>query len=172
MGSSGCALSWSGSSGVAGFIGVRCGGRRVFSGPLGSFRFAFAIVGFAGFIGVHPGVRRVHPGSLGSSGWSSGFAGLIGVRPSLVGFIWVHMGASWGFGVCPEGRRVRAVFQCLLECSWGPWVYAWSLGSLGCVLGVVGFIRVNWGAIWGSWCSSRVAEFIGVRLGGRWGHTG
>ena len=35
----------------------------------------------------------------------------------------------------------------------GRWVYPWSLGSLGCALGVVGFIRgrcVNSGAPWGS----------------------
>ena len=162
----GCAL------GVVGLFRMRpelvwfIRGRWVHRGSLwGSSSFfraaGFIPVRFRGFI---PG-RWVHWGSPWCSSCSSGFAGFIGVviqvrwvnwcAPLLVGFIWVHMGASWGFGVCPEGRRVRAVSQCLLECSWGSLglcVVAGFIGvrpggrgvhpcSLGCDMGVVVFIQ-------------------------------
>ena len=92
--------------------------------------------------------RRVHPGSLGSLGrvkvhwsapwWSkcsSGLAVFIGFAPGFAGFIqgcWVHWGAPGGSSgssgvivVRTGDRRVILV----------------SLGSLGCALWVVGFIR-------------------------------
>ena len=50
-----------------------------------------------------------------------------------------------------------------------------SLYSLGCTLGIVGFIRGRWvhrGAPWVSSSSSRVAGFIGVRPEGRSIHPG
>ena len=44
-------------------------------------------------------------------------------------------------------------------------VHPGSLGSLGCVLGIFGFIRIDWGAFEGSSGSSGVAGFIGLRPG-------
>ena len=106
--------SWglSGSSMVAGFIGVRSGRSRVLPGSLGSLGCALWVVGFfrgdwvhcgsrwvssgssavAGFIGVRCGGNRFRPGSLGSSGLS-GVAGFIGVRPGgrrVHWDCWVH----------------------------------------------------------------------------------
>ena len=89
-------------------------------------------------------------GSSGSSGGAEFIEVLPGgrrVRPGLR----VHWGAPWDssgssavgglIGMRPGCRRVRPG----------------SLGSLGCALWVVGFIRVNCGAPWGSSCSFAVA---------------
>ena len=48
---------------------------------------------------------------------------------------------------------------------WGRSVHPGSFDSFGCVLVVVGFIRVHWGAHWRSSGLSGVAGFIGVRRG-------
>ena len=94
--------------------------------------------------------------------------------------LWVSSGSSGvaGFiGLRPGGRRDHPD----------------TLGSLGCVLGVIGFILgswVHWSASWESSGSSGTVGLIGVRLGvrrvnlgslgcalgvvgfvqGRWGH--
>ena len=153
----------SGSSGDAGFTGVRLGGYRVHPGSLGSLRCALDAVGFirgrwfhreapwglsgssgfARFTGRRLGVRRVHPGSLSSFGCALGAVGFIRVR-------WVHYGAPWGRRIPPG-----------------------SLDSMGCSLGVVGFFRgrwVQWGAPWVS--SGSYGFAAGVRLRCRWGHPG
>ena len=55
------------SSGVAGFIGVRIGLRRVHMWPLGSLGCALGVVEIirvAEFIDVHPGCHPVHAGSV------------------------------------------------------------------------------------------------------------
>ena len=147
-----------GLSGVAGFIGVRPGIRRVNLGLLWS---ALGIVRFCYCRWIYCGA------SLGSSG-SSGVVLFIRVHPGVVGFIrvgWVHWGASWGssgssgfVGVRPGVRRVDPG----------------SLGSLGCALAVVVFIRVrwvHWSAPWGSPGSSRVVEFSRVCAGVCWVHA-
>ena len=48
------------------------------------------------------------------------------------------------------------------------WIHSRSLGSFGCDLGVVGFIKGRWvhsGASWGSLGSFGVVGFIGVHTG-------
>ena len=83
---------------------------------------SFGSSGVAGFTGVRPVCRRFHPGSLGSLGCAQGIVGFIwvvffpGVRPLGVGIIrvgWVHLDAplvssgSSGFsGVRPWSPRV------------------------------------------------------------------
>ena len=57
----------------------------------------------------------------------------------------------------------------------GRWVHVMSLGSLGCVLGVVGFIPgrcIRSGAPWRFFCSSGVVGFTCVSPRGHWVHPG
>ena len=135
----------------------------------------------AEFIGVRPGGRRVHRVSPLCSSGSSGVAGFIRVYPgacrvhvgslsSLAGFLWLHH----------RGRRV----------------YPGSLDSMGCTLGIDGFIwcfSVHWGnradrpvslgcyiavvgVRWVHWCaplgSLGIAGYIVVRPRGRTVHRG
>ena len=60
------------------------------------------------------------------------------MRPRVVRLNWGHWDPPWGsldlFGVVGL-IRARPV---------GRWIHSVSLGSFGCALGVVGFIRVRW----------------------------
>ena len=80
----------SGSSGVEGFSGVGCGGRRVHPGWLGALGCVrCGSSEFAGFAGLRPWGSRDHPASLVS----------LGCALCVVGFIqsrWVQLGAPWG----------------------------------------------------------------------------
>ena len=155
FGTLGCAVN------VVLFIRIRCG-------SLGSSRVV-------GFTRVCPGGRCVHPWWLGSLGCALGVVGFI--RGRLV-----HSGAPWG-SLGSSGSvwfaRERPVWR------WVHAVHSRSLGSLGCVMGVVGLIRgrcVHGGAPLGSscvvgftrvyLCSSRVVRFIRVCPRGRWVHPG
>ena len=54
-------------------------------------------------------------------------------------------------------------------------IHPGSLGSLGCDLWVIGFIRcrwIHWGAPWGLTDSLEVAEFVWVRSGVLWVRSG
>ena len=102
---------------------MRSGGRMVDSGSFGCF------LGVVGFIRGRFGV-----------------VAFIMVRLVVVGFIrgrWVHSGAlSFGvIRVLPWGRSVHLV---------APLVHLGSLGSFGCVLGIIGFIRGHSSAPWWS----------------------
>ena len=84
-----------------------------------------------------PSDRRVHAGS----GW------FIQARLVVVGFIQVRVGSLGRDRV----RFIRVRPACLL-------VHSCSLGSYGCAMGVVGFIRVRSGTPWG-W--SGLLGFVG-----------
>ena len=80
---------------------------------------------------------------------------------------------AWFTCVCPEGLWVHprsfGYFACALE-SLG---LSGVVGSLGCVMGVVGFIQchwVHWGASSGSLGSSRVVGLSRVGYGFIQGH--
>ena len=134
---------------------------------------------------VHPGCRLVHSGwhsdtslgSLGSLGSALGVVGFIlgccvhsvapwvsldsyGVvwfTPVRPGGLWVHPGS---FGRALGGScgllGSSEVVGFTLERPGGDWVHPGSLGSLGCTLGVVGFIK----------------GVSRVRARGRWVHPG
>ena len=114
--------------------------------------------GFPVFIEVRPGGCRVHPGLLGYAlgvvgfilgrwfhwdafwGWSgpSGVAALIGVRPWCGQGNrgrWVHCSALW------ESTASSEVAGFIVVRRAGRQVHPGSLGSLGCALGVVVFMR-------------------------------
>ena len=131
---------------------------------------------------MRPDGRSVHPVSLVHWGapWGSSRVYLrsLGSLRCALGFIWliqVHWGSSRGSsgisavaGFTRVRRGVRRVHQRYL-------------GSLGCTLLVVGFIRercvhrgrrVHWGAPLASPCSSRVTGFTVVHAGVRRVHLG
>ena len=157
--------------------------------------------GVAWFIGVCPWVRQVHPWSFVSLGWvlgvvrfirvhcgilcwSSGsfeVAGFIAVRP--VGGR-VHQGSCVHLGVRLVSSESSGVAGFIGVHPVDRRVHPGLLGSLGCALGIVWFIRgrwVHWGAPWGSldssgsrvdwdvpWGASVSSGFIGVRPGIVW----
>ena len=165
----------SGSSEAAGFIVVRpsslsfiraCWIHR--GAPFGSSGSA----GDTGFIRVRPVGRRVLPGSLRSLGCALGVFGFIQghwVPP------WVSSGSSGvaGFIVVHSGRRLGVPCGTLGSSKVAGFtgvhpgcrrVHPGLLGSLGCPLGIVGFIRdrwVHWVAHLWLLSLSGVAKFIG-----------
>ena len=147
------------SFGVAGFIGVRPGGRRVRSRSLGSLGCALRVIGFVRGCWVRRVCRLVRSVSLGFALGTlvlSGSLRSLGCAQRVIGFA--------GFIVVPPGVR------------------SMSLRSLGYALVVVGFVRcrsVHWGAPWGSSASFGVAGFSPegrqVRFGSLglpWGSSG
>ena len=124
--------------------------------------------GFVWFTPLYPGGLWVHPGSFGSLVSAQGGVGFMRV----VGFILgrsVHLGAPWG-SLCSSGvvgfTPVRPGCRC---------VHPWSLGSLGCALLVVGFIRGGTQVCpGGSWVHPGSLGSLGCALGvvafirGRW----
>ena len=148
--------SW-GSSGSSGFCWLHWGAHLGSSGSSG----------VAVLIGVRPGGRRVRPGSLGS----------LRCTLEVVRCRWVNWGAHWGswgpsnvartIELRPGGRRVSLG---LLEYWCSPWGSSGSLGSLGCAMGVLGYVldrRVHSVAPWESSGSSGISWLIGVRPRGR-----
>ena len=115
--------------------------------------------------------RRDHQGSLGSLGSAQGFlgssgdAGFVGVRSggrqALTGVAGFIGGAPWR---SPGPSRVDGF---IVVRPGYLWVHRPLLGSLGCALGVVGFIRDYFSAHCGSSSSSMVAGFIDVCPGDR-----
>ena len=91
--------------------------------------------GAAWFIELRPGSHQVNTGSFG---YALGDVGFIRDRKAHWGDQWGSLGSSWVAGfivVHPE----------LLLCSSGvDGIIKGSLGSLGCALGVVRYIRGSW----------------------------
>ena len=167
----------SGPSRVAGFSRVRSGGHRVYPGTQGSLRCTLGVVRFIQallFIGIRPGGSRVYPRSLVSLGCARGVVGFIKGR-------WIHWCAPWessgssgvaGFiGVRPLlSSGSSGVTGFIVVCPGGRRVHPGSLGSFGCTLEDVWFIRgrcIHPEARRRSSGSSRFAGFIEVRSGGR-----
>ena len=108
---------------------------------------------------------------------SSGVARFIGV------VVRVHWGAPFGssvvgfIGVRSKGRRVSlgslgcaaGFIEVRPEDGLG---HPGSLRSLGCALGVVGFVRCHWAALWWSSGSSGLSGFTAVCPWGLWGRPG
>ena len=137
---------------------MRLGGRRVHLASLVSLGCA---VGFFRFFRG----RGVLWGALWWSSGSSRVAGCTGVRSGW--FILVR-GVRWGAPLGSSGSSgvARLIGVRPVCCR----VYLKSLGSVGCALGVVGFIPSRWvdmGAQWRSSVSSRVVGFIWARPGCR-----
>ena len=165
------------------FIRERPGGRRIRPRSLRSLGCVLVVIGFIrgrwvhrssplcssgsyradGFIGVRPGACQFHAGSLVVG--LTAVTGNICVRPEGLVLIlgrWVYWGAPTG------SLGSSGVTGFIGVHPWSCRVCAGSLGSWGCALGVVGFIRgrrVHWNAPCWSSGSSAVAGFIGVHLG-------
>ena len=186
---------WSCSFMVVGFTRVRLGDCRLYLLSLGSLRCSLGVVWF---------IRGVRGAPWGRS-VPFGVVGFTPVRPGVVVFIrgvWVHASASWvsfaSFGVVgcwvhPGAPWVSSEsFGVVGVRPAGQRVHSRSLGSLTCVLRVVGNIRCRWvhcgEPLWllGSFGfdefihmhSFGVVGFIVVRQGvvgfiqGRWAHSG
>ena len=169
----------SGSSGVAAFIGVCPGGRRVHPMSLGSLGSALGVVGFIRGRWVYCGALRASSRCDLEVYCSSAIAGFIVVHPGGRSVRWVAWCAYWGL------LGTSGVTGFMGVRPWGRLVHQGLLGSLGCVLKVVvfiwcapwvnGFIRVRyvyWGAPLGLSGLSGIAGFIGVCTGGRRFHQG
>ena len=97
---------------------------------------------------VHSGCP-VYCGAPWESSGSFGVAGFIGVRTGVVGFIrgrWTYSGAP------SRSLGSFAVVGCIRVRLRGHCVHAGLMGSLGCALGLVGYIlchMVHWGSPWG-----------------------
>ena len=108
--------------------------------------------------------RQVRQGSLGSLGCAQGSLGSLGCAQGSLGssvVVGFNGGAPWR---SPGPSRVDGF---IVVRPWGIRVNQVSLGSLGCALCVVGFIRDHLSAHRGSSSSSVVTGFIDVRPGGR-----
>ena len=189
----------SGSSGVAGFTGVRPGGRLVH--PL-SFGCAVVIVWFIRGGWIHWSAPWGSSGSSGSLGTLWCVLEIVvfiqgswfhwGCALGVIGFIRVHPRSLGSLRVGTGGSRFHPCSQDTLVCAlgvvgfirdhWVHWrapgklsVHPGSLKSLGCVLAFVGFIRsrlVHGDAPLGPSGSSGVVGFTGVRPWCRWVHPG
>ena len=126
------------------------------------------IVGFIPvrwLIGVQPGGRRVHLGSLGTFTCAVRVVELstLGLALGVIGLTWVHSHAPWSLSdsfmfvsARPGRRRGRSVHW---NAHWGRRVYSGS----GRALGVVSFIQVNSGTLWGLSDSFGFVGFIRAR---------
>ena len=168
------------------------GDRCVLPGSLGSLGSTLCVVGFMRGRWVHSGALKcllgssgallfnrvrvgdcwVHPGSLGSLGCAFAVVGFIRVYSVRLESRWVHMGAPWNRCVHSDVHWVSlgssGVVRYTRERPWGVSVYAGSMDSLGCSLGVVGFIQgrsVHSSAPTKLLGSTLVVGFIPVRHG-------
>ena len=119
------------------FARVRPGGPLIHPGLLGSLVCSLRFVGFVGVVGftrVRPGSRSVRLGSLGSLWCALRVVGIVCGRWIRWGR-WVHSFVHWWSLVSSKFFGFTRVH------SEGGWVHPWCLGSLGCAVGVVGFIR-------------------------------
>ena len=171
LGSFWCAL------GVVVYIRCRCVDSgapwgNVHSGSLGSFRCTLGVVRF---IRVCPGGSWVNSGLLGSFECALVVVGFVVVVWYIQGR-WIHSGVSWvllGSFRVVGFIRVRHRGRGFTRRAVGYLVHSGSMDSFGCVLGVVGFIRVRPQRRWvhsGTLCLfGGVLGVVGFNQGG-WVH--